>query len=134
MVQYLLKTSNLVNNPTQNINMKLLFAVLYGLTAQVLSFIAIQGSYKIQLLKDNIWIPVLMGLPISFLIIKSVHYFIEAFNGQIYPSRILGFIIGIFVFSIMGWIMFGERLSLKTLVCLGLCGVIMLVQLFWKTP
>ena len=113
--------------------MKLLFAILFGLTAQVLSFIAIQGSYKIDFLKQNIWIPVLMGIPTSYLIIKSVHYFIEAFNGEIYPSRILGFILGIFVFSIMGWFMFGERLSLKTVVCLGLCGVIMLVQMFWKS-
>ena len=113
--------------------MKLLLAVLYGLSAQVLSFIAIQGSYKIQLLKDNLWIPVLIGIPTSYLIIKSVHYFIEYFNGQIYPSRILGFVLGIFVFSIMGWLMFGEKLSVKTLVCLGLCGVIMLVQMLWKT-
>jgi hypothetical protein len=113
--------------------MKLFYAILFGLTAQVLSFIAIQGSYKIQYLKDNLWIPVLMGIPTSYLIIKSVHYFIEAFNGEIYPSRILGFVLGIFVFSIMGWFMFGEKLNLKTVVCLGLCGLIMLVQMLWKT-
>jgi hypothetical protein len=114
--------------------MNLFYAIFYGLISQVLSFIAIQGSYKIQYLKDNLWIPILLGIPTSYLVIKSVHYFIEAFNGEIYPSRILGFVLGIFVFSIMGWLMFGEKLSLKTVVCLGLCGLIMLVQMLWKTP
>lgn len=114
--------------------MNLFYAVLYGLISQVLSFICAQGSYKIPLLKNNLWLMVLMGAPISFFVIKSVHYFAAAFDDQMWPGRIVGFVLGITVFSIMGWLMFGEKISSKTAVCLALCFVIIAIQILWKTP
>ena len=80
------------------------------------------------------WLMVLMGVPISFFVIKSVHYFAEAFNGQMWPGRIAGFSVGIAVFSLMGWLMFGEKINVKTMVCLALCFVIIAIQVLWKTP
>lgn len=114
--------------------MNLVYAIIYGVLGQILSFIVIQGSYKIPLLKNHMWIPLTMGIGVSFFIIKSVKYFIDAFDGQIWPSRILGFSIGIVIFAIMGWLMFGEKITIKTFVCLMLCAVIMMIQIFWKTP
>ena len=58
--------------------------------------------------------------------------FILAFNGEIYPSRILGFAVGIIVFGIMGWFLFREGVSPKTGVCLLLSLVIILIQVLWK--
>lgn len=114
--------------------MNLFYALVYGIISQVLSFICAQGSYKIPILKNNMWLMVLMGAPISFFVIKSVHYFADAFDGQMWQGRILGFVCGIIVFSIMGWWMFGEKISAKTAVCLALCFVIIAVQILWKTP
>jgi len=114
--------------------MNLFYAIIYGLISQVLSFICAQGSYKIPLLKNNLWLMVLMGAPISFFVIKSVHYFAKAFDDQMWPGRIMGFSVGIAVFSIMGWLMFDEKISSKTAVCLALCFVIIAIQILWKTP
>lgn len=114
--------------------MNLVYAFIYGLLAQILSFIAIQGSYKIPLLKNNIWIPVMMGIPVSYLILKSVHYFIESFHGEIWPSRLLGQSIGVITFSVMGWFMFQEKITIKTAVCLILAFTIVIIQFAWKTP
>jgi len=114
--------------------MQLVYAFLYGLLAQIISFVAIQGSSKIPLLKNNMWIPVMMGIPVSFLILKSVHYFIQAFNGEIWPSRLLGQSIGVITFSIMGWFMFHEKITIKTIVCLILAFTIVIIQFAWKTP
>jgi multidrug transporter EmrE-like cation transporter len=62
----------------------------------------------------------------------SVKNLILAFNGELWPSRLIGFVIGVFVYTIMSIYMFDEPLKTKTLVCLGLAGVILCIQLFWK--
>ena len=63
---------------------------------------------------------------------KSVNNFIIAFNGEIWPSRLIGFAIGIIVFSLMSHFIFKEPLTPKTLTCLGLGAVILLIQILWK--
>lgn len=114
--------------------MQIVYAFVYGLLAQILSFVAIQGSYKIPLLKNNTWIPVMMGIPVSYLILRSVHFFIEAFNGESWPSRLIGQSIGVITFSVMSWIMFSEKITLKTAVCIVLAFTIVVIQFAWKTP
>ena len=54
------------------------------------------------------------------------------FDGNMWPSRLIGFATGAIVFTAMSWVWFREPLSLKTLICLGLAVCIMLIQLFWK--
>jgi multidrug transporter EmrE-like cation transporter len=114
--------------------MNLVYAFIYGLIAQIISFVAIQGSYKYTILKNNSWIPVLMGIPVSYLLIKSVHHFIEAFHGEIWPSRLIGQSIGVATFSVMGWFMFQEKMTMKTIICLTLAFCIVFIQIYWKTP
>ena len=106
--------------------------ILYGIIGQVLSFIQLQGGIKWGL-NEKYPVPLmLLGLPISWAFMKSVENFILAFHGEIYPSRINGFIIGIVVFAIMGWFLFRENISMKTAVCLFLCFNVLLIQIFWK--
>jgi multidrug transporter EmrE-like cation transporter len=57
---------------------------------------------------------------------------VTAFNGEIWPSRLIGFSIGAIVFTILSWSVFGETLTLKTLACLVLALGILLIQFFWK--
>ncbi len=59
-------------------------------------------------------------------------HFVDAYGGLIWPSRIIGFGIGVIVFTIMAQILFGEPLTSKTIACLILSLGIILVQLFWK--
>jgi hypothetical protein len=112
--------------------MNLILGIIYGVVAQILTFTQLQGQFKFQWMKDNYFLTSLMGVPISLLFIKSVSCFVEYFNGEKWPSRLLGFSIGAVIFTIMSWAWFKEPLSLKTLVCLGLAVCIMLIQLFWK--
>jgi multidrug transporter EmrE-like cation transporter len=57
---------------------------------------------------------------------------VEAYNGEIWPSRLIGFGIGIIVFSLMSYFLFKEPFTAKTVVCLFLAVLIILVQVFWK--
>jgi multidrug transporter EmrE-like cation transporter len=112
--------------------MELLKGFIFGVLAQIITFLQLQGQLKFDWIKNNMWFGVLMGLPISFLFMMSVKNFVGAFDGQIWPSRLIGFGIGVVVFTIMSHYIFKEPLTPKTLVCLGLGILIVLIQIFYK--
>jgi multidrug transporter EmrE-like cation transporter len=100
--------------------------------AQILTFIQLQGQFKFQWAKENPFYMSLLGVPLSLLYLQSVKHLVAHFEGQLWPSRLLGFAIGAIVFTAMSWIWFKEPMTLKTLICLGLAVCIMCIQLFWK--
>lgn len=110
----------------------MVYGVLYGIIGQFLSFIQLQAGIKWGWTEKYSWALMLLGLPISWAFMKSVHNFILAFDGQSWPSRLLGFGIGVIVFTILAWFLFKEGVTLKTLICLFLALGIILVQIFWK--
>jgi multidrug transporter EmrE-like cation transporter len=112
--------------------MALLIGMLLMLLAQILTFYQLQGQLKYQWFKDNYWVIVLMGIPISMMYMESVRQIITHYGGLLWPSRLIGFGIGVVVFAILSQLLFGESLTTKTMVCLILSGVIILIQIFWK--
>ena len=112
--------------------MKLLLGMLIGLTAQALTFLQLQGRWKFEWMKTHQWAVVLLGIPISILFMTSVGLMVEHFNGQLWPSRLIGFVLGTIMFTIMSVSLFGEPITIKTAICLGLSFIILIVQLFWK--
>ena len=112
--------------------MQLLKGFILGLIAQVLTFYQLQGQVKYEWFRNHPIIVAFMGVPISLLFIYSVRNFVSAYDGQIWPSRLIGFGIGVIVFTIMSYYLFKEPISAKTLTCLGLGMLIILIQIFWK--
>ena len=115
------------------INLKtLIIGMLFGLIAQVLTFFQLQGQMRYEWFKNHYWAIVLMGIPISMTFMYSVKNMIIAFNGQMWPSRLIGFSIGAISFTYLSYVIFNEPITAKTLVCLALAVAILLIQLFWK--
>lgn len=112
--------------------MDLLKGFIYGLLAQILTFFQLQGQTKIEWFKNNTLLVACMGIPISLLFMYSVKHFVLAYDGSIWPSRLIGFGIGVAVFTVMSHYMFNEPLTSKTLTCLGLGICIILIQILWK--
>jgi hypothetical protein len=110
----------------------LLVGMLFGFFAQVATFFQLQGPMKYEWFKNHYWLTVLMGIPISMLFMYSVKNLVIAFDGQMWPSRLIGFSIGAMVFSLLSWSVFSEPLTMKTFICLMLALGILLVQLFVK--
>ena len=110
----------------------LLIGIFFGFLAQIATFYQLQGPMKYEWFKNHYWLTVLMGIPISMLFMFSVKNMIIAFDGQMWPSRLIGFSIGAMVFTYMSWSLFNEPLTLKTLICLILAFGILIVQLFLK--
>jgi hypothetical protein len=105
---------------------------IFGLIAQILTFIQLQGQMKYDFLKNNLWFTAFLGVPISLLFMFSVRSLVTAYNGEMWPSRLIGFGIGVIVFALMSHYMFKEPITPKTLTCLGLASIILLIQLIWK--
>jgi hypothetical protein len=112
--------------------MNLLLGMLYGLVAQIITFLQLQGNIKWGWYEKYPIMTLLTGVPMAYLFIKSVEYFVLAFDGQIWPSRLIGFAIGIIVFASMSYFIFKEPITTKTLVCLILSVGILGIQIFWK--
>jgi hypothetical protein len=111
---------------------KILIGIIYGTLGQLGSFMQLQGSYKYGWDKKYMWIILLFSVPITWLYMRSVSYFIEAFDGQIWPSRLIGFGVGVIVFTLMSVFLFKEPLNIKNSVCLFLGFLIVAIQLYFK--
>ena len=112
--------------------MRLVYGMLIGAIAQALTFFQLQGQFRFKWMQDHQLVISLLGVPISYLFLTSVKYMVSAYDGQLWPSRLIGYGVGVTVFIIMSKLWFGEAITTKTLVCLGLSISIILIQLFWK--
>ena len=111
--------------------MKIVYALTLSIIAQVISFIQLQGQMLWKFPKDNPYVMMLLGLPISLIFIKTTKVFNQHFNTN-WPGRLIGFGVGVIIFTIMSWLLFKETPNPKTLVCLGLAFTIITLQIFWK--
>jgi len=106
--------------------------MLWGLLGQIFSFMQLQGSVKYGWFAKYPILILLSSIPAAWFYIKSVEHLVNAFDGQLWPSRLIGFGIGIVVFVSLSILLFKEPITAKTLVCLGLALSILGVQIFWK--
>lgn len=111
--------------------MKIVYAILLSILAQIISFIQLQGQMAWKFPRENPYVMMLLGLPISLIFIKTTKIFNEAFDAN-WPGRLIGFGIGVIIFTIMSWFIFREHPTPKTLTCLGLASLIIILQIFWK--
>ena len=112
--------------------MNLFYGIIYGLIAQICSYMQLQGAMKYGWYQKHLWLILISSIPLSWLYIKSVEHIVLAFNGQMWPSRLIGFGLGIIVFSIMSHYLFKEPFTPKTIVCIGLGLTIIGIQILWK--
>ena len=82
--------------------------------------------------KNNNWFMALMGIPISYFFIYGTKYSVEGFNGELWPSRLIGFSLGIFVYALLTWYHLNQSITPKTLVTLILATTIVVIQIVWK--
>ena len=82
--------------------------------------------------KDNPLLIAIPGVMVSYFSIFATKHLAEAFDGMVWPSRLIGFGIGIILFSALTWILLGEKIEMKSAICVVLAFCILLIQLFWK--
>jgi hypothetical protein len=110
----------------------LLKGIIFGAIAQTLTFLQFQGGIKYGWADKYPWVLAIGGIPISYLFMQSVKFMVLAYGGQIWPSRLIGFSVGMIVFTAMSYLLFKEPITTKTFVCLILSLVIITLQVLWK--
>jgi multidrug transporter EmrE-like cation transporter len=112
--------------------MNLFYGVLYGIIAQIITFLQLQGNIKYGWFHKYPLIVLASAVPISYLFIKSVEHLVKEYNGELWPSRLIGFGIGAIVFTVLSWLLFKEPFTLKTGICMLLASAILIIQIIWK--
>ena len=111
---------------------KLITGTLLFLLGQTLVWYQINGQFLSEWVKKNPLIISLLGVPISYVYIVATDHLVTAFDGELWPQRLIGFSMGMISFAFLTWFHLDETLTLKTAVTLALAFAIVLIQVFWK--
>lgn len=110
----------------------ILIACLFFTIGHLLIWFQLNGQFIWKIWRDNILLVSLIGIPASIMFITATKYAVNAFSGSFWPSRFIGFSIGIFIYGAMVSYFFNEGINAKTLITLLLALSIVIIQIFWK--
>tara|TARA_R110001592_G_scaffold87117_2_gene257209 strand:- start:9289 stop:9630 length:342 start_codon:yes stop_codon:yes gene_type:complete len=113
--------------------MNLLIGVLLTLLGQSIIWFQTNGQFIWPWFKNHPFlISVLFGTSVSYIFILGTKYLVSYFNGVIWPARLIGFGLGMVVFTACAYVFMGESINSKTSVSLLLAFTIVYIQIFWK--
>ena len=111
---------------------KLITGTLLFLFGQTIVWYQINGQFISTWMKEHPLAVSFLGVPISYVYIYATQYLVEAFNGDMWPQRLIGFSTGMFAFAFLTWIHLNQAITLKTAVTLALATAIVVIQIIWK--
>tara|TARA_S200002703_G_scaffold51537_1_gene44744 strand:- start:62 stop:412 length:351 start_codon:yes stop_codon:yes gene_type:complete len=114
-------------------NIKLLtLGIIYFIIGQILIWFQSHLQFFSNWSKDNPLLIAVPGVLVSYVSILATKNIAEAYDGLVWPSRLIGFGIGIILFSLLTWVLLGEKLNIKSGISIMLAFCIVMIQLFWK--
>jgi len=113
-------------------NTSLLYGIFFFLLAHICAFLQLNGQFKWEWFAKHEWVMALCGIPMSFLYIWGTKYTVEGMDNLLWPTRFIGFGIGIIVYAIMVNYIFSEEFSIKTIISILLSVILICIQAFWK--
>ena len=111
---------------------ELLYTFLTFLIVQSAVWFQTNGQFVWTWFKDHPFILILFGIPISLGYIWATKFAFTAFDGTLWPGRLIGFAMGIISFAMLTNYFMGEGISTKVIVSLILAVTLVLIQVFWK--
>ena len=111
---------------------QLIRGALLFLLGQILVWYQINGQFISTWMKSHPVAVSFLGVPISYVYIYATQYLVEAFNGDLWPQRLIGFSMGMIAFAFLTFIHLNQAITLKTAVTLALATAIVVIQIVWK--
>jgi len=111
---------------------KLIWGTLLFFLGQTLVWYQINGQFISTWMKKHPLAVSFLGVPISYVYIYATQYLVEAFNGDMWPQRLIGFSMGMIAFAFLTWIHLNQGITTKTAVTLALATAIVVIQIIWK--
>ena len=106
---------------------KLWMALGVSFIGHIIAWFHMQGQFKYEWGK-SIWWLALGGLPVSFCFYFGTRWFYEYF-GNYWYVRPIGFGMGTLVFAILTFALLNETPDTRTIICLVLSVIIIILQL-----
>ena len=113
-------------------NINLIYGILWFILAHAVVFFQLNGQFKWEWFKENEWVMAFIGIPISFFYIWGTKYTVVGMDNLLWPSRFIGFGIGIAIYAILVNYFFGEGFTPKTVISIILSLILICIQAFWK--
>ena len=113
-------------------NRNLLYVIFFFILSHIGAFIQLNGQFKWDWFRDNEWVIAGCGFILSFFYIWGTKYTVAGMDGLLWPTRFIGFGIGIIIYAIMVSYYFGEGFTTKTLVSIVLSICLIAIQALWK--
>lgn len=111
---------------------KLISGTLLFFLGQIMVWYQINGQFISTWMKNHPLAVSFLGVPISFVYIYATQHLVEAFNGEMWPQRLIGFAMGMIAFAFLTWFHLNQTITLKTTVTLALAVAIVVIQIVWK--
>ena len=108
----------------------LIISMIIYLLGNALVWFQMNGQFRWDYWKDNLWMVGLLGVPISIAFFYATKLSYEAFDSLIWPGRLIAFGISIIVFTFLTWYYLGEALTINTILSLILAFIIVLLQIW----
>lgn len=110
----------------------LIYGILLFFGAHIITWFQLNGQFKWDWFVKNEWLMVLVGIPISFLYIWATKYSVNGFGGLLWPTRFIGFGVGMVIYAIFVSYFFNEVFTPKTIISLVLALILICIQVLWK--
>ena len=113
-------------------NIKLLYTFLCFMGVHTLVWFASNSQLISEAWKQrSFWIMIALSVPISLLMYYGTRLGYEALNDSAWGVRLFGYGTSYLVFPMLTWMLLGESMfTLKTMLCIGLSVLIILVQIY----
>ena len=102
--------------------------------AHLLTFYQLNGQFlkSTEWFRKNEFLVAAAGIILSFFYMYGTKFTVSGMNGLLWPARFIGFSIGMLLYALMVNFHFNEGINTKTWVSLGLCLILISIQIFWK--
>ena len=90
------------------------------------------GQFKWEWFAKHEWVVAAFGFLLSFFYIWGTKYTVAGMDGLLWPTRFIGFGVGIIIYAIMVSCFFGEGFNTKTLISIILSACLIAIQALWK--
>ena len=113
-------------------NKDILYCMLLLMAGQMCVWFQLNGQFIWKWFDKNPLLLSILGVPISYFFIVATKLGYRGFDNVLWAQRLLGFGLGIFIFSVCTWFFMGEGINNKTIVSFTLALSLVMIQLFWK--
>ena len=113
-----------------------IYNVLRGMFMFLAAHITVWYQLNLQFLNEwcdqNKWAMAIFGIPISYMYLYATKWSVVGFEGELWPSRLIGFAMGMVSFALLTYLHFNQAITIKTAVTLTLATAIVVIQIVWK--